>query len=114
MLSVQLVQLGRLAYSPALGVQHKFVQKLHEFRQSTQEADTPQGFLLAVEHEPVYTVGLRDRRGYRDQQDRLRSLGAEMLETFLKSYFIEITLSLFGTRLNLAVGDTIEIIFIEK
>ena len=37
-----------------------------------------------------------------------------MLETFLKSYFIEITLSLFGTRLNLAVGDTIEIIFIEK
>lgn len=81
MLSVQLVQLGRLAYSPALGVQHKFVQKLHEFRQSTQEADTPQGFLLAVEHEPVYTVGLRDRRGYRDQQDRLRSLGADYVET---------------------------------
>ena len=54
---VHLVQLGRLAYRPALQAQHKFAQKLVEFRLKTPDNNQPRGFLLAVEHDPVYTIG---------------------------------------------------------
>ena len=81
---VQLVKLGRLAYKPALEAQHKYAQKLVRNRRekrTAEEDNRPRGFLLAVEHDPVYTVGLRDRRGYGGDADRLRNLGADYIET---------------------------------
>lgn len=78
---VQLVRLGRMAYGPALQAQRKFAQKLTDFRQDKPDNNTPRGFLLAVEHDPVYTVGLRDRRQYGGEADRLRNLGADYVET---------------------------------
>lgn len=78
---VHLVQLGRLAYRPALQAQHKFAQKLAEFRLKTPDNNRPRGFLLAVEHDPVYTIGLRDRRQYGGDAERLRNLGADYVET---------------------------------
>ena len=48
---------------PALAQQHKYVEKL-SMRGGSEEAA---GYLLAVEHDPVYTVGMRARKDYRNQ-----------------------------------------------
>ena len=47
---------------PALAQQHKYVEKLSK-RGGSEEAA---GYLLAVEHDPVYTVGMRARKDYRN------------------------------------------------
>ena len=90
---IKLVQLGRMAYRfsfyckklnkscktrllyqrlssyfhsrPALAQQHKYVEKLSK-RGGSEEAEAA-GYLLAVEHDPVYTVGMRARKDYRNQ-----------------------------------------------
>lgn len=77
---IKLVQLGRMAYRPALAQQHKYVEMLSK-RSGTEEANAS-GYLLAVEHDPVYTVGMRARKDYRNQADTLTSrTGAEYVET---------------------------------
>ena len=48
---------------PALAQQHKYVEKLSKRGGSEEVA----GYLLAVEHDPVYTVGMRARKDYRNQ-----------------------------------------------
>ena len=50
---------------PALAQQHKYVDKLSK-RGGSEEAGAA-GYLLAVEHDPVYTVGMRARKDYRSQ-----------------------------------------------
>jgi len=77
---IKLVQLGRMAYRPALAQQHKYVEKLSK-RGGYEEAEAA-GYLLAVEHDPVYTVGMRARKDYRSQADTLTTrTGAEYVET---------------------------------
>ena len=72
---VQLVRLGRVKYLPSLKIQQQFVNQLKNDRSG------PNGYLLVVEHDHVYTVGLRDRKTYVDVADRVRQLGAEFVQT---------------------------------
>ena len=56
---------------PALAQQHKYVEKLSK-RGGYEEAEAA-GYLLAVEHDPVYTVGMRARKDYRSQVKQMIS-----------------------------------------
>ena len=81
---VHLWRLGRMRFDPALRVQQGLAKRLKEASARSRrtgvgraEAES-EHVLLAVEHPPVYTTGIR--RGEHDskrEEDRLRSLGAE-------------------------------------
>ena len=77
---VQVVRLGRMGYQPALKLQNKYAQQHLDYlagRSTTPGQDT----LLVVEHDPVYTVGIRTE-GYTEKDVvRLKALGAEFYKT---------------------------------
>ncbi|KHN73774.1 Putative lipoyltransferase 2, mitochondrial [Toxocara canis] len=74
--SIEAIWLGRLRYEDALNVQHKFVDQL--IRAKGADSDAPvKNFLLLLEHTPVYTVGLRSHVYSKDEEERLKALGAD-------------------------------------
>ncbi|XP_013771854.1 putative lipoyltransferase 2, mitochondrial [Limulus polyphemus] len=80
---VVLKKLGYLAYQQALTIQKKLVQQLHD---SLASPKIPLGgcrrnFLLLVEHEPVYTVGIRSSAYTASEEQKLRALGADFVRT---------------------------------
>ena len=76
---VKLVNLGRMRYMPALRLQERMVNAVKEARNSpsSEAPDT----LLVVEHDPVYTTGIRTRDYGPAEERRLRSLGADFVRT---------------------------------
>ena len=104
-MAVVALQLGRLGFRQAVVIQNLLARSLidkhaakrrpgvHQNEQDTQEYSDirldfsgleevkGQNVVLFVEHDPVYTVGIR-RKGYTDDdRDRLKTLGAEYVET---------------------------------
>ena len=104
-MAVVALQLGRLGFRQAVVIQNLVARSLidkhaakrrpgfHQNEQDTQEYTDDrldisgleevkgQNVVLFVEHDPVYTVGIR-RKGYTDDdRDRLKTLGAEYVET---------------------------------
>lgn len=73
-MSVNVINLNRLPYRKALYIQQKLFQKVKQAE--SQESKT--NYLLLVEHEPVYTVGIRSKQ-YLDTafQEKLNRLGAD-------------------------------------
>ncbi|KAG9466097.1 hypothetical protein GDO78_017226 [Eleutherodactylus coqui] len=69
--TLRALRLGLLPFPEALAVQRRCVRAAAEGRDS----------LLLVEHRPVYTVGLRRGAGERDEEARLRALGADYQRT---------------------------------
>lgn len=66
---------GRLPYGVGLHLQKTLADRHHE------RLNEPANTLVILEHEPVYTVGIRNK-GYTDEDERkLRSLGAEFWRT---------------------------------
>jgi len=72
------VRLGRIAYSPALNLQHICAKAMMSGKRQPNGAD---GALLLMEHDPVYTVGLRSHRYLENVADDLRKLGADFQRT---------------------------------
>lgn len=77
MSAIKLINLNRLSYSTALHIQRKLFAKVSQ----TGGKERP-SYLLLVEHEPVYTVGIR-KQHYLDSefQARLKQLGADFVVT---------------------------------
>lgn len=73
---VQVLQVGRLAYGKAFELQ-KLLADQHLKMDSTGIHDT----IVMVEHDPVYTVGIRDKSYSHEDEARLISLGADFRRT---------------------------------
>ncbi|KAK6748745.1 hypothetical protein RB195_001395 [Necator americanus] len=71
--SFKVVNLGKLSYVEGLQQQKKFVDIVKKGR----DQETNLNFLLAVEHTPVYTVGIRSKLYSKKEELRLRALGAD-------------------------------------
>ena len=74
---VRLWNLGRMRYSPALKVQERLVQRL----KSKDDNVAKENVLLVVEHEPVYTTGIRTKDYSAEEENRLKKLGADFVRT---------------------------------
>jgi len=72
------VRLGRIAYTPALNFQHMCAKAMKSGQRQPNGTD---GVLLLLEHDPVYTVGLRSQRYPENVADDLRKLGADFHRT---------------------------------
>ncbi|XP_058795256.1 putative lipoyltransferase 2, mitochondrial [Phymastichus coffea] len=73
---VKMLWAGRLSYGAGLQLQKTLVQRHRE----RNLYDTPNSLIL-LEHKPVYTVGIRNK-GYTDEdENRLRSFGADFYRT---------------------------------
>lgn len=70
---VKVINLGRMGYGNALRVQHNHAAQLLE---KLREQHVPHTVLL-VEHPPVYTVGRRQGNYTKEDEERLRALGAD-------------------------------------
>ncbi|XP_035288053.1 putative lipoyltransferase 2, mitochondrial [Anguilla anguilla] len=72
---VNVVNLGRISYGRALQIQQRCVR---------QHLDSPSqlpNILLMCEHEPVYTIGIRQALYSAEEENRLRNLGADFYRT---------------------------------
>jgi len=72
------VRLGRITYAPALNFQQMCAKAMMLGKRQPNGAD---GVLLLLEHEPVYTVGLRSHRYPENVAEDLRKLGADFQRT---------------------------------
>ena len=57
---VKIINLGRMNYMDALKIQFKYQTKLID---SVQAKRNVENYMIIVEHEPVYTIGIRSK-GY--------------------------------------------------
>uniref|UniRef100_A0A7I4YJQ0 lipoyl(octanoyl) transferase n=1 Tax=Haemonchus contortus TaxID=6289 RepID=A0A7I4YJQ0_HAECO len=73
----KLVNLGKLSYAKGLEEQHKFL----DLAKKAKEKEETLNFILAVEHTPVYTVGIRSKLYTEDEEVRLKALGADFYRT---------------------------------
>ncbi|KAL7727983.1 hypothetical protein ACLKA6_018909 [Drosophila palustris] len=72
---VTVVRAGRLSYSAGLRLQDQLAkQKVSDFAEF-------RNYLLLLEHDPVYTIGIRTKGYTAEDEDRLRLLGAEFHRT---------------------------------
>ena len=86
---VNLVRLGRTKYLPALKLQQSLAEKIKNLRPKSAEGqirkdDTmKENYILVLEHEPVYTIGMRDRTKYAEEANNTNfaALGADFVET---------------------------------
>lgn len=72
--------LGRLRYLPSLRIQQTLVKHMLASRDDAVEEETA-GVVLLVEHDPVYTTGIRTKVYSAEEEHRLRSLGADFVRT---------------------------------
>ena len=71
--TTRLVNLGRMSYSAALKVQDSAVAEIKAKRSPSK--------LLIVEHDPVYTTGVRTKHYGAEEERRLRELGADFIRS---------------------------------
>ena len=90
---VSLVRLGRAKYLPALRLQHYLVEQVKASRKKVTDDqksknnistnDNCANYLLILEHDPVYTTGIRNRDQYSKEAEEANfaSLGADFVHT---------------------------------
>ncbi len=78
--AVQVLDLGRISYQPALEIQHKFSQSHLDHLAARSDSPAP-NTLLVLEHNPVYTVGIRTKGYTHEYENQLKSLGADFYKT---------------------------------
>lgn len=78
MCKIKLIDLHRLSYARSLYIQNRLFIKVRDSNKNDERFN----YLLLVEHEPVYTVGIRSKE-YIDQniEKKLKQLGAEFVIT---------------------------------
>lgn len=72
---VTVVRAGRLSYAAGLRLQQQLA------KQDVSEAAEFRNFLLLLEHDPVYTIGIRTKGYTKEDEDRLIKLGADFHRT---------------------------------
>ncbi len=75
---VRVLQSGRLSYASGLKLQNCIVNFM---KNTVSQNDTLAGILILTEHNPVYTVGIRNTCYGPEYAKNLRDLGAEFFET---------------------------------
>lgn len=75
--TVNVIDLGLVSYGAALKEQQKFVDLVKANKSETHSLN----FILALEHKPVYTVGIRSKGYTKEEEERLKGLGAEFHRT---------------------------------
>merc|ERR1739838_674178 len=77
---VKLVNLGLKSYLPTWKIQQKLVEKVKNDRKS-------ENFLVLVEHNPVFTTGIRTNVYDSNEEKKLKHLGADFnIEGFRSSH----------------------------
>lgn len=74
---IRFVSLGRVSYTIGLEYQNACARRLLD----AAEPDNSGNTLLVLEHDPVYTVGLRSRNYTPEIEQKLQSLGADFHRT---------------------------------
>jgi lipoyl(octanoyl) transferase len=79
MKQVRLLKLGRMAFSDALAIQ----KGVHDSIIKSEHGDVSKrpNTLILVEHEPVYTVGIRTKGYDQKLESELRAFGADFVKT---------------------------------
>ncbi|XP_064455689.1 octanoyl-[acyl-carrier-protein]:protein N-octanoyltransferase LIPT2, mitochondrial-like [Ornithodoros turicata] len=77
---VQAKRLGRMGFSKAYNIQQAAASRLYE-EISANPVVIDGNTLITVEHDPVYTVGIRSKEYTAEQESVLRQLGAEFVRT---------------------------------
>lgn len=77
---VRVINLGRMGFIPAYDIQTHYARRHLEYL--THKFGNPaEDVLLLVEHNPVYTIGIRRDKYTEEDGVRLRKLGAEFYNT---------------------------------
>lgn len=74
---VKILQIGEMNYFSALKLQNV----LAEHHKSNLLSNEKSNFLILVEHNPVYTIGIRTKNYSIKDEEKLRNLGAEFFKT---------------------------------
>uniref|UniRef100_A0A2R5L7N0 Octanoyl-[acyl-carrier-protein]:protein N-octanoyltransferase LIPT2, mitochondrial n=1 Tax=Ornithodoros turicata TaxID=34597 RepID=A0A2R5L7N0_9ACAR len=77
---VQAKRLGRMGFSKAYNIQQAAASRLYE-EISANPVVIDGNTLITVEHDPVYTVGIRSKEYTAEQESVLKQLGAEFVRT---------------------------------
>ena len=77
---VKVTNLGRLGYLQALNIQNRCAQH-HLDKLAGRTTDPAENTLFIVEHDPVYTIGLRTQGYTMKDEEHLKSVGAEFYKT---------------------------------
>ncbi|KAH8417548.1 hypothetical protein KR222_001713 [Zaprionus bogoriensis] len=72
---VTVVRAGRLGYAAGLRLQQQLA------KQDVSQPAEFRNFLLLLEHDPVYTIGIRTKGYTSEDEERLRQLGADFHRT---------------------------------
>ena len=69
---VKVLRLGRKSYADALRIQNDVAARI---KNQLEAKSKPENTLILVEHEPVYTIGIRTKGYSTEQQGQLEKLG---------------------------------------
>ncbi|KAG8229595.1 hypothetical protein J437_LFUL002318 [Ladona fulva] len=72
---VRVWHIGRMGYAKALKLQKILVNRLKNDRIGSENT------LVLVEHDPVYTIGIRSKECTPGEESRLKNLGADFYRT---------------------------------
>uniref|UniRef100_A0A6V7HRA7 Octanoyl-[acyl-carrier-protein]:protein N-octanoyltransferase LIPT2, mitochondrial n=1 Tax=Bracon brevicornis TaxID=1563983 RepID=A0A6V7HRA7_9HYME len=75
---VKVLWAGRMSYQSGLHLQRALAQQHHD---PNLAQDYPRNTLVLLEHEPVYTVGIRNKGYSEDEIAKLKALGADFFKT---------------------------------
>ncbi|CAI5448554.1 unnamed protein product [Caenorhabditis angaria] len=74
---INVIDLGIISYEEGLRQQQKYVDLVKQSKNSSVSLN----YLLALEHRPVYTVGIRSKVYSEEEENRLKKLGADFHRT---------------------------------
>ncbi|UYV62254.1 LIPT2 [Cordylochernes scorpioides] len=75
---VNVRHLGRIGYNKALQIQEACIKAIND---AAKEQVKPNNTLLLLEHQPVYTVGIRSKLYSKEEENKLKALGADFVRT---------------------------------
>ncbi|XP_023931854.1 putative lipoyltransferase 2, mitochondrial [Lingula anatina] len=75
------MKLGRLGYLQALEIQNRLSKLRLDHMAGEPVQQNPVNTLLLLEHNPVYTIGMRTKDYTLRDEDHLKALGAEFVKT---------------------------------
>ncbi|XP_050045962.1 octanoyl-[acyl-carrier-protein]:protein N-octanoyltransferase LIPT2, mitochondrial [Dermacentor andersoni] len=78
---VKFKNLGRMAFAQAYQIQSEVARTLLEEVASNRHGTATRNTVLVVEHDPVYTVGIRSKQYSTEVEERLKKLQADFVRT---------------------------------
>ncbi|XP_033121157.1 putative lipoyltransferase 2, mitochondrial [Anneissia japonica] len=78
---VRVCNLGRVSYTTALSIQKSIQTNIKNSLDNKKSYKACSNTLILCEHNPVYTIGIRTKDYPKQEEERLKKLGAEFLQT---------------------------------